>query len=75
MRARSTILLALKQFTLEVGVRHAIIHDTAGEYKSSNMRNFCSEIRTTLRLLERGTPWPNKAKFTLRLSKKLLGKI
>ena len=74
MRSRGEVLLAMKQFAKEVGVPDAIICDAAGEHKSNKMRSFCHEIGTTLRLLERGTPWANKAELYIGILKEAVRK-
>ena len=38
------------------------------------MRNFCHDIGTTLRLLERGTPWANKAELYIGIMKEAVRK-
>ena len=69
MRSRSDVLLRVKQFAKEVGVPDAIICDGAGKHKSNDIKNFCSQIGTTLRLLEQGTPWANKAELYIGIIK------
>ena len=55
MKKRSEVLLAVKQFAKEIGAPEAIISDAAREQKSQELRKFCTEIGTTLRVLEEGT--------------------
>eukprot|EP00957_Ditylum_brightwellii_P161649 12307352-Ditylum_brightwellii.AAC.1 len=38
------------------------------------MRAFCAEIGTTLRILEKGTPWANKAELYMGLIKEAVRK-
>jgi hypothetical protein len=52
----------------------AIIADAAREQKSLELRKFCSEIGTTLRVLEEGTPWANKAELYIGLIKEAVRK-
>ena len=47
----------------------ALICDAAGEQTSKDLRKFCSEIGTTLRVLEEGTPWANKAELYIGIVK------
>jgi hypothetical protein len=63
MKARSVILQAVKEFAKEIGAPDAIISDAARERKSENLRKCLGEIGTTLRVLEEGTPWANKAEL------------
>jgi hypothetical protein len=67
MRSKKEVLQAVKQFAKEIGAPDAIIADAAREQKSLELRKFCSEIRTTLQVLEEGTPWANKAELYIGL--------
>jgi hypothetical protein len=69
MKSKSEVLQAVKQFAKEIGAPDAIISDAAAEQKSQKLRKFCSEIGTTLRILEEGTPWANKAELYIGLIK------
>ena len=57
----------MKQFAKEIGAPEAIICDMAGEQTSQELKRFCQEIRTMLRVLEKGTPWANKAELYIGL--------
>ena len=48
--------------------------DATGEQTSKALRNYCSDIGTTLRYLEKGTPWENKAKLFIGLIKETVRK-
>ena len=61
LKSRTEVLQAVKQFAKEIGAPDAIICDGASEMKSHNLKKLLGEIGTTLRLLEEGTPWSNKA--------------
>ncbi len=74
MRSKSDVLEAVKQFAKETGAPDAIISDAAAEQKSQKLRKFCSEIGTTLRILEEGTPWANKAELYIGLIKEAVRK-
>ena len=69
MRSRSDILAAVKQFAKEIGAPDAIISDAAPEQKSRELRKFCNDIGTTLRALEEGTPWSNRAELYIGIIK------
>ena len=69
MKSRSEVILAVKQFAKEIGVPDAIICDASGEQSSIKLRQFCQEIGTTLRYIEEGTPWANKAELYIGLIK------
>jgi hypothetical protein len=71
MKSKIEVLQAVKQFAKEIGAPVAIICDMAGEQMSQPLpQKFCNEIGTTLRVLEEGTPWANKAKLYIGLIKK-----
>ena len=74
MRRKSEVLQAIKQFAKEIGVPTSIIADMAGEQMSQEVRKFCNDIGTTLRALEEGTPWSNKAELYIGLLKEAVRK-
>jgi hypothetical protein len=74
MKSKSEVLQAVKQFAKEIGAPDAIILDAAGEQSSQSLRKFCSEMGTTLRYLEEGTPWANKAELYIGLIKEAVRK-
>ena len=74
MRRKSDVLLALKQFAKEIGAPDAIVADMSGEQMSGQVRKFCNDIGTTLRALEQGTPWSNKAELYIGLIKEAVRK-
>ena len=63
MRRKSEVLQVIKQFAKEIGAPTSIIADMSGEQMSHKVRKFCNDIGTTLRALEEGTPWSNKAEY------------
>ena len=74
MRTKSEVLQAVKQFAKEIGAPEALICDAAREQKSDALRKFCHEIGTTLRVLEEGTPWANRAELYIGLIKAAVAK-
>jgi hypothetical protein len=74
MKKESEVLQAVKQFAKAVGAPEAIISDAAGAQKSNDLRQFCHEIGTTLRVLEENTPWANKAELYIGLLKEAVRK-
>ena len=69
MKSKGDVPLALKVFTKEIGAPDAIICDAAGEQTSHELKRFCQQIGTTLRVLEEGTPWANRAELYIGLIK------
>jgi len=74
MKRKGEVLQALKQFAKEIGAPDAIVADMSGEQMSDDVKKFCSEIGTTLRALEEGTPWANKAELYIGLLKEAVRK-
>jgi hypothetical protein len=70
----SDILQAVKEFPKEIGSPEAIICDAAREQKSHDVGKFLGEIGTTLRVLQEGTPWANKAELYIGLIKEAVRK-
>src|SRR5210317_1924766 len=69
MRSKKDVLLAVKQFAKEIGAPDAIICDASGEQTSLDLKRFLNSIGTTLRVLEEGTPWSNRAELYIGLMK------
>ena len=74
MRRKSDVLQAVKQFAKEVGAPDAFVADMSGEQMSFDMKKFCNDIGTSLRALEEGTPWANKAELYIGLLKEAVRK-
>ena len=74
MKRKSEVLSAIKQFAKEVGVPDARVSDMPREQVSQDVRQFCNTIGTTLRALEEGTPWSNKAELYIKLMKEAVRK-
>ena len=72
--ACSDLPSALKQFAKEIGAPTAIVADMSGEQMSNKIRNLCNEMGTSLRALEEGTPWSNKAELYIGLLKEAVRK-
>ena len=74
MKKQSEVLLAIKQFAKEIGAPDSFVADMSGEQMSSEVKKFCNDIGTTLRALEEGTPWSNKAELYIGLIKEAVRK-
>lgn len=61
-------------FAKDVGAPDALICDAAREQISQEVRSFCHKIGTTLRVLEEGTPWANRAELYIGLFKESIRK-
>lgn len=69
MKRKSQVLQAVKMFAKEIGAPDALIADMSGEQMSNDLKKFCNDIGTTLRALEEGTPWSNKAELYIGIIK------
>ena len=74
MKKKSEVLLVIKQFAKEIGAPDSFVADMSGEQMSSEVKKFCNDIGTTLRALEEGTPWSNKAELYIGLIKEAVRK-
>ena len=74
MTKENQVLHAVKQFAKAVGAPDAIICDAARAQKSADVKRFCNDIGTTLRVLETDTPWANKAELYIGILKEAVRK-
>ena len=74
MTKESDFLQALKQFVKTIGAPDAIICDAAKAQKSKVVKHYCNDIGTTLKVLERNTPWANKAELYIGILKEAVQK-
>ena len=61
------LLQSVKQFSKEISALEAIIYYAKVEQTSNDLRKLCREIGITLRILEGGTLWTNKAELCIGL--------
>ena len=52
---------ALKQFAKEIGAPEVFVLDFLGDQNSQEVKQFCNNIGTALKVLGEGTPWSNRA--------------
>ena len=74
MKSKSEVPLALKMFEKDIGTTDAIICDAAQEHISKSLRDFCHRTGTSLRVLQEGTPWENRAELYIGLLKEAVHK-
>ena len=74
LKQKSKMMLAVKQFTKEIGAPDTIVCDMSMEQTSLEIKAFLNDIGTTLRVLEEGTPWANKAERYIGLLKESVRK-
>eukprot|EP00957_Ditylum_brightwellii_P079812 6069811-Ditylum_brightwellii.AAC.1 len=74
MKSKSEVEQVVKQFAKEIGAPDAIVCDASGDQIKRSLKRFLSEIGTTLRILEEGTLWVNKAELYIGLLKETVCK-
>jgi len=72
MRSKGEVPQAMKLFAKEIGAPDAFVCDAAREQVSAEVRSFCHKIGTSLRILEEGTPWANRAELYIGLLKEAI---
>ena len=65
---------ALHWFCKQIGVPHTMVMDAHKAQTQSSTKRFCDQVGTTLRILERGTPWANRAELYIGLLKEAVRK-
>jgi hypothetical protein len=74
MKTESEVSKAVKAFTKAIGAPDAIICDGARAQVMGDTKAFLDKIGTTLRQLERNTPWSNRAELYVGLVKEAVRK-
>mmetsp|Transcript_12713 Transcript_12713/g.18113 ORF Transcript_12713/g.18113 Transcript_12713/m.18113 type:complete len:240 (+) Transcript_12713:2517-3236(+) len=69
MKTKVDFPKALKLFCKEVGVPLYLVYDPSKEQKSNEVRGFCQQMGTTLRVLEEATQWANRAELYIGILK------
>jgi hypothetical protein len=68
------VLQAIKQFVKAIGVPDDLIHDASKSQKSQDVRKYCNNIGTTLRVLKENNSWANKAELHIGIIKEAVRK-
>jgi hypothetical protein len=63
MKKESEYFLALKEFAKDVGAPGVLVCDWAKTQKKQEVRDFCTQISTTLQILKAETQWENRAEL------------
>ena len=74
MKSQEEYPTALHCFCKQVGVPVSLVVDAHSAQTSNKVRRFCNQVGTTLRVLERGTPWANRAELYIGLLKEAVRK-
>jgi hypothetical protein len=75
MTKQSDYFLALKQFAKDVGAPDVLVCDPHPAQTKREVREFCTQIGTTLKVLEAETQWANRAGLYIGLIKKPCARI
>jgi hypothetical protein len=69
MKRQADYFLALKQFAKDVGMPEVLVCDPHPAQTKREVQKFCTQIGTTLMVLEAETQWVNRAKLYIGLMK------
>ena len=69
MRSPGEYPMALRLFAKEVGAPEILVADPYSSHKSRDVKAFCNQIGTTLKILEESTQWANRAELYIGLLK------
>ena len=69
MEMKSQFKNSLHQLCKKIGLTSTIVVDPSGEQTSKEVKKFCNQVGTTLRVLEESTQWANRAKLYIRILK------
>ena len=74
MRDTKSYINSLKQFAKDVGAPETLVCDAHPTQKKRDVRDFLTQIGTTLRVLEANTQWANRAELYIGLLKEAIRK-
>ena len=74
MKSQEEFKTALHWFCKQVGVPVDLIVDGFSAQKKPEVRRFCEQVGTTLKVLERATPWANRAELYIGFLKEAVRK-
>ena len=69
MKKEAEYFLALKEFSKDVGAPDVLVCDSAKTQKKREVKDFCTQIGTTLNILEAETQWANRSELWVGLVK------
>jgi len=74
MKKQPDYFLALKQFAKDVGAPDVLVCDPHPAQTKREVREFCTQIGTTLKVLDAETQWVNRAELYIGLIKEAVRK-
>ena len=63
MKSKGDFINDLRMFCKEIGVPLSLVVDPSGEQTSNEVKHFCHQVGTTLRILEAETQWADRAEL------------
>ena len=69
MKSQKEFPTALHWFCKQVGVPDSLVADGHRSLQSGEVRRFCDQVGTTLKILEAHTPWANRAELYIGILK------
>ena len=74
MTSKGEFIDTLRMFCKEIGVPFGLVVDPSGEQTSREVKKFCHQVGTSLRILEESTQWANRAELYIGLLKESIRK-
>ena len=74
MKSQEEFPTALHWFCKQVGVPVKLVIDAHSAQKQNKVKRLCDQVGTLLRILEKGTPWANRAELYIGLLKEAVRK-
>ena len=74
MKSQEEFSTALHWFCKQIGVPKTLAADAHKSQTSHKIKFFCDQVGTTLRVLERKTPWSNRAELYIGILKEAVRK-
>jgi hypothetical protein len=74
MKNQQDFKTALHWFCKQVGVPVSLVVDAHSAQTGNDTKRFCDQVGTILRILEKGTPWSNRAELYIGLLKEAVRK-
>ena len=65
LQSKAQVKQAIRLFCKEIGVPSVFIGDQTGEQTSNDVRQYITNVGSSLRLLEEGTLWANRAELII----------
>ena len=74
MKPKEQFPTTLHWFCKKVGVPDILVVDGYSAQTSNEVKQFCDQVGTTIKILETGTPWENRSELYIGLLKEAVHK-